>query len=427
MLSTDTQTNLPTSLMAENLIGSEIIKLAAEVNEKIKAGEKIFNLTIGDFNPQIFPIPTEFRDAIISAYQNNATNYPAANGELELRKQVAAFIKERQGLDYKPEEYLISGGGRPLIYAIYRTLLDEGDKVIFPVPSWNNNHYCHLTSAQQILVDAQPENNFMPTADDIRSHITDATLIALCSPLNPTGTVFSNEELTSICKMIVEENKRRNGNQKPLYLLYDQIYWTLTFGNTKHYDPVNLIPEMRPYTIYVDGMSKAFAATGIRVGWAMGPLNVIEKMKSILSHVGAWAPKAEQVAAAEFFKNKDAIDSYLLNFRNEISKRLTAFYNGFAQMEKQGYAVRAITPQAALYLTVQFNLLGKIAPDGKTIKNSNDITYFLVNHAKTALVPFSAFGAEDSNTWFRLSVGTAKMDDVEVIFSQLKQALDLLK
>ncbi len=420
---TETQTILPTSYMAENLIGSEIIKLAAEVNEKIKAGEKIYNLTIGDFNPQIFPIPAEFRDAIINAYKNNITNYPAANGELELRKQVAAFIKDRQGLDYKPEEYLISGGGRPLIYALYRTLLDDGDKVIFPIPSWNNNHYCHLTSAQQILVDTLPENNFMPTADDIRNHINDATLVALCSPLNPTGTVFSKDELTSICKMIVDENKRRNGNQKPLYLLYDQIYWTLTFGNTKHYDPVNLNAEIRPYTVYVDGMSKAFAATGIRIGWAMGPLHVIDKMKSILSHVGSWAPKAEQVAAAEFLKNKTAIDAYLLNFKNEISKRLTAFYNGFVKMEKEGYSVKAIAPQAALYLTVQFNLIGKKTTDGKTINNSNDITYFLVNHAKTALVPFSAFGAEDSSTWFRLSVGTAQMDEIEIILSQLKQAL----
>lgn len=423
MLTTELIPALRTSHMAENLIGSEIIKLAAEVNEKIKAGEKIYNLTIGDFDPAIFPIPSEYKAAIIEAYQNNATNYPAANGELELRKQVAIYIKENQELDYKPEEYLISGGGRPLIYAVYRTLLDEGDKVIFPIPSWNNNHYCHLTSAQQIVVDARPENNFMPTADDIAPHIKEATLITLCSPLNPAGTVFSKDELLAICKMIVDENKRRNGNQKPLYLLYDQIYWALTFGNSKHYDPVNLLSEMRPYTIYVDGVSKAFAATGIRVGWAMGPQNIIDKMKSILSHVGAWAPKAEQVATAVFLKNKNAIDIYLQNFKNEINKRLVAFYNGFVQMEKDGFPVHAIAPQAALYLTVQFNLLGKKTPDGKILKNSADITYFLVNHAKTAIVPFSAFGASESSTWFRLSVGTAKMDDIETIFLLLREAL----
>lgn len=423
MIASDPVAALSTSFMAENLIGSEIIKLAAEVNEKIKSGQKIYNLTIGDFEPSIFPIPEEYRNAIIDAYKNNKTNYPAANGEAELRRQVAAFIKERQQTDYSAEEILISGGGRPLIYAIYRTLIDEGDKVIFPVPSWNNNHYCHLTSAQQVLVEALPENNFMPTASDIEPYIKEATLIALCSPLNPTGTVFSKQELSDICRLVIEENKRRNGLQKPVYLLYDQIYWTLTFGNTIHYHPVNLFPEIKPYTIYVDGVSKAFAATGIRVGWAMGPKNIIDKMKSILSHVGAWAPKAEQVATAEFLKNNNAIDIYLDHFKNEINKRLMAFYNGFVQLEKDGFPVHAIAPQAALYLTVQFNLIGKKTRDGNILKNSADITYFLVSNAKTAVVPFSAFGAPESSTWFRLSVGTAKMEDIDAVFSLLREAI----
>ena len=151
------------SEMAEHLIGSEIIKLANEINEKIKKGEKIYNLTIGDFDPKIFPIPAELLDEIINAYKDGQTNYPVANGMPDLRKAVSAFIHSTQQLNYTSDEVLISAGARPVIYGIYKTLIDTHDKVIFPVPSWNNNHYCHLSLAKGIMVETQPENNFMPS------------------------------------------------------------------------------------------------------------------------------------------------------------------------------------------------------------------------------------------------------------------------
>ena len=199
--------DLSVSMMADNLTGSEIIKLAAEINEKIKNGERIFNYTIGDFDPNIFPIPVELNNAIISAYNSHQTNYPAANGIVELRKAVSTFLKEKEQLDYSPEEILIAGGARPLIYGTYVTLLNAGDTVVFPVPSWNNNHYCHLTQSQMILVETKAENNFMPTADEIRPHLKNATLLSLCSPLNPTGTIFKKEQLENICDLVLEENK----------------------------------------------------------------------------------------------------------------------------------------------------------------------------------------------------------------------------
>ena len=127
--------NLKVSLMAETLIGSEIIKIAAEVHEKIKKGEKIYNFTIGDFDPKIFPIPQELEKEIVAAYHDKQTNYPAAPGIIELRKAVSAFLKKYEELDYNSDEILISAGARPLIYAAYITLLDAGDTVLFPVPS----------------------------------------------------------------------------------------------------------------------------------------------------------------------------------------------------------------------------------------------------------------------------------------------------
>ena len=182
--------DLKVSKLAQNIIGSEIIKLAAEVNEKIKQGEKVYNFTIGDFNPKLFPIPAELKSAIIGAYEDDQTNYPAADGMLELRQSVSKLLKERGALDYKIDEIVIAGGARPVIYAIFKALVDEGDIVVFPVPSWNNNHYTYLNNAKAVLIPTTPENKFMPTAADLKPHISTANLIALCSPLNPTGTTF---------------------------------------------------------------------------------------------------------------------------------------------------------------------------------------------------------------------------------------------
>lgn len=420
------KTDFPVSEMAQGLIGSEIIRIAGEVRAKIASGEKIYNFTIGDFDPKVFPIPVELRDAIIEAYMNGETNYPEANGILALRKEVAAFIAEREGLNFDADEVVIACGARPLIYSIFRTIVDRGDKVIFPIPSWNNNHYCHMTEADVIEVTTKAENNFMPTADELRPHLKGATLLALCSPLNPTGTIFKKEVLEEICDMILAENASRAEGEKPLYLMYDQIYWVLTHGDNEHYNPVSLRPEMRNYTVFVDGLSKCFAATGVRLGWTVGPKHLTDRMRAILSHVGAWAPKAEQVATGKFLANKTAVDSYLKTFKSEIAYRLEALYNGFVSLNKKGHKVDAIAPQAAIYLTAQFDLIGKKTAHGELLANSRDVTRFLLNEAKLAVVPFYAFGTDDKNTWYRISVGTCKKEECEDVIVALRKALQTL-
>jgi aspartate aminotransferase len=414
------------SKLAENIIGSEIIKLAGEVNEKIKQGEKIYNLTIGDFNPNVFPIPTELKDLIVDEYNANQTNYPPADGMLELRTAVSNLLNKRCALNYSPTEILIAGGARPIIYSIFRTLVDKGDTVIFAVPSWNNNHYSYLNDANMVVIEALPENNFMPSAKDIAPHIQKASLVALCSPQNPTGTVFTKEGLKEICDLILSENKRRGKDAKPVYLMYDQIYWELTYGDIKHYNPVTLDPAMKEYTVFVDGISKSLAATGVRVGWSMGPQFIIDKMKAILTHIGAWAPKAEQVATAKYLSDLTNYTKFLDEQKNKISARLDGFYKGFTQLKNEGHAVNAITPQAAIYLTVQFALHGKKTADGKTLATTKDITKYILDEAKMAIVPFYAFGTSDNSSWYRLSVGTCKLEDVNEAIDKLRAALSKL-
>jgi aspartate aminotransferase len=414
---------LSVSKKATHLIGSEIIKLAGEVNEKIKQGKKIYNFTIGDFDPAIFPIPEYLEKLIIEEYQLKQTNYPPADGVLELRQAVSSFLQSKGNLNYSPNEILISGGARPLIYAIYQTLIDPGEKVLFPIPSWNNNHYAYLSDAQCVEIETTAENNFMPTAEEIEPHVQDVALIALCSPLNPTGTVFSADALKKICDLIINENKRRGNKQKPLYLMYDQIYWLLTSSEIQHVDPVSLCPEMKSFTIYVDGISKGFAATGVRVGWTFGPETVIQKMKSLLGHIGAWAPKPEQLATARFLMNPSAVEEYLQHIKFEIQHRLSHFYSGFIQLKKEGFRVDAIQPQGAIYLTIQFNLRGMKTAEGQILEKTEDITSYLLNEAGFAIVPFYAFGSQRESSWYRLSVGTSKKEEIDEVIQQIKTAL----
>ncbi len=418
--------NLKLSVLAETLQASEIVRLGATIKEKMKQGAKIYNYTIGDFDSDIFPIPAELEAEIVDAYKKGFTTYPAAEGNLDLREAVVSFMSARCGLHYATSEILIAAGGRPLIYALYRSIVDKGDKVIYPAPSWNNNHYVHFTEGEHIVLEAVKENNFMITAAQIAPHIKGATLLSLCSPLNPTGTTFGKAELSAICNLVIEENKTRGEGEKKLYLMYDQIYWTLTFGDTVHYNPVSLNPAMKAFTIFIDGISKAFAATGVRVGWALGPAEVIVKMRSINSHVGAWAPMAEQKAVANYLVKTEAIDKYFLHFKAEVNERLQNIFAGLQQMKAAGFSVDAVAPEAAIYLTIQIDYAGKKTTEGKLLETQADVTSYILDEAHLAVVPFYAFGADRNSSWYRLSVGTCKKEEIREMLDVLQTALEKL-
>ncbi len=414
------------SRLANTLIGSEIIKIGNEVNDMKRKGAQIANLTIGDFDSSIFPIPTDLKDEIIAAYNQGHTNYPPADGILALRETVTELLLDRYELNYGPQNILVAGGSRPLIYATYLALIDPGDKVVYPAPSWNNNHYCHLSSANGVAVVTTVENNFMPTAAQLKPHLKGATLLALCSPLNPTGTMFTQQQLEEICDAVIEENNSRTADEKPLYIMYDQIYSLLTFGKA-HVNPVSLRPQLADYTIYIDGISKCLAATGVRVGWAFGPENIISKMKSLLGHIGAWAPKAEQVAVANYFKPKLGVDEFLNGFKTQIQSSLDELYQGFQLLKQEGFAVDAVVPMGAIYLTLKIDYIGKTTPDGKVLTNSADVNFYLIKEAGTALVPFSAFGNDENMPWFRASIGGCSLQDIKDMLPRIKAALSRLK
>ena len=183
---------------------------------------------------------------------------------------------------------------------------------------------------------------------------------------------------------------------------------------------------MKPYTIFIDGISKALASTGLRIGWAFGPAEIIAKMKALLSHLGAWGPMSEQKATAKFLTNTTAIQSYLAVFKAGLEERLHKIYDGFIALKQKGYAVDAVAPQAAIYLTIKLDLAGQKA-GGRLLATQADVTNYILSEAKLAVVPFYAFGAANNSPWYRLSVGTCHLDEIADMFKQLEAALEKLE
>ncbi|HEU4563221.1 MAG TPA: aminotransferase class I/II-fold pyridoxal phosphate-dependent enzyme [Gemmatimonadaceae bacterium] len=415
------------STMAEGLVGSEILKIAGEIRAMRAQGAEICNLTVGDFDPNEFRIPRQLEEEIEAALRHGETNYPPSNGMPALRQAVRDHYERWLTLDYPLDSILITSGSRPGIFATYMTLVDPGDRVVYPVPSWNNNHYVHLSGAQGVPVPCGAGDDFLPTRDALADAVRGARLLALNSPLNPAGTCFDADALGGICDLVLEENARRSRRDRPLYVMYDQVYWMLTFGETRHVDPVTLRPEMAPYTIYIDGVSKAFAATGLRVGWIVGPEDLVRPMSSFLGHVGAWAPRAEQVATARWLSRPEDVAAYREELTGGLQLRLGRLHDGLMAMRDSGLPVEAIVPMGAIYLSARFALAGRRTPEGETLRTNEQIRQWMLHAAGLAAVPFQAFGAAEDDGWFRLSVGATSVEEIDRTLPRLRAAIEELK
>jgi aspartate aminotransferase len=419
-----TQAAQRVSAMSEGMSGSEILRIAGEIRAMTEAGQRVCNLTVGDFSPAEFRIPKLLESEIVGALHRGETNYPPSNGVATLRESVRRFYEQSLALKYPVGSVLITAGSRPGIYGTFKTLVDPGDRVVFAVPSWNNNHYCHLTGSTAVPVATSRETAFLPTRELLAPVIRGARLLSLNSPLNPTGTAFTPDALGEICDLVLEENARRRSGERPLYVMYDQVYWMLTFGDTRHVDPVSLRPEMAPYTVYVDGISKAFAATGVRVGWVVGPQDIVESMNSFLGHVGAWAPRAEQIATAKLLDAPNELNAFRQDLTSGVRQRLDALHDGILAMKAAGLPVDATAPMGAIYLSARFALNGRRTPDGQTLRTNDDVRRYLLKAAGFAVVPFQAFGVPEETGWFRLSVGAVSLAEIERVLPTLRQAAE---
>ncbi len=411
------------SALARGLAGSEILRMGSEVRALIAKGRPVCNLTVGDFDPAQFPVPEELLESTRRALAEGETNYPPPDGLLSLRQSIVRYSERELRLSYPVESVLIAGGARPLLYCVFRAVVDPGDVVLYPVPSWNNNHYVHLSEGRGVGIPVGETSNFFPTPDQIRPHLSVARLLVLNSPLNPTGTVIGKEALTEIAALVVEENgRRRAAGVRPLFLLFDQVYGMLTYHGAVHVTPVELVPGIAPHTILLDAISKAFCATGLRVGWALLPPGLRDRTSDILGHVGAWAPRAEQTATAALLDAPGAYRPWLAATKEKLKLRLDALYDGLTAMKRDGLPVDVVEPQGAIYLSARFPLVGR-KWKGETIRTNEEIRRLLLTEAFFAIVPFQAFGLAEETGWFRLSVGTVSPDQIAAVLPRLRAVL----
>lgn len=405
--------------VAREMQGSLILGIAAEVRALIAQGQQVCNLTVGDFDSKQFPVPALLSEGVKAALDAAQTNYPPAEGIPELRKAVCDWYARALGIEVSPDWVVVASGARPVMYSTYRLFLEPGDTLLYCVPSWNNGYYGQLTDAVQQTVATKAENDFMPTAEELEGPFRHARLFTLNSPQNPTGTVIKPERLAAIARLVVAENQRRAQlGERPLLWMWDQVYWTLTFGGAQHAHPCALVPECAPYVITVDAISKSFAATGLRVGWAVLPPVFAERMKAFVGHVGAWAPKPEQVATAALLADDAAMAAFGATFRAALQERLTVLDEGLTRL-----GVHHLVPQGAMYLSVHFELFGRPGVDGQPMRTNEDVRRWLLQRAGVAVVPFQAFDLPGDSGWFRMSVGAVSVPALRAALDRLGAAL----
>jgi aspartate aminotransferase len=279
-----------------------------------------------------------------------------------------------------------------------------------------------LSGASGVPVITEAATHFMPTRATLEKAVRGARLLALCSPLNPTGTMFDADTLRDICDLVLEENARRGPDERPLYLMYDQVYWALTF-DAPHVHPIGLRPEIAPFTIYVDGISKSLAATGVRVGWIVAPPDIAGPMNGLLGHIGAWAPRAEQAATAAMLGDADAMRTHRERMVSGLRVRLDALYEALHAMRAEGLPVDAIPPAGAIYLSARFDLVGRRTPAGDALDSDEAVRAYLLRAAGVATVPFQAFGVAEQTGWHRLSVGATSPEAIARMLPRLKTAI----
>lgn len=412
------------SVSVRGLHESGILKITRQVRAMIASGEKVVNLTVGDFDPRYFPIPSVLARGIQDAVARGETNYPTPEGMLPLRQAISDYVFRTAGVRYPVEAIVVCSGGRPVLYGAYRALINPGDKVLYSVPSWQNDSYAWLTGGESLEVQGTPESGFQPTLAQLAPHIPNASMLCICSPGNPTGTVMTESQLRDILVAVVDENRTREAaGRRPLFVLHDQMYGALVSEGQKHVYPAAIVPESARYVISADGVSKAYAGTGLRLGWMLVPPALGARIRDLLSHAGAWAPRAEQSAVANFLNDERAVAEFRVQMDARLAAGLGAMSNGFDALEKDGYPVHSINPQGAIYFSAQFKLHGKKV-GGREIRTDEDIRMLLLQRAGVAVVPFRAFGVRGDSGWFRLSAGAVSMDEIRDMFPRLRAMLD---
>ncbi|SHI94391.1 aspartate aminotransferase [Lutispora thermophila DSM 19022] len=361
------------------------------LKQMIAQGIKVYGFGAGEPD---FDTPEYIKEAAIEAINIGFTRYTAAQGTMELRKAICDKLERENGIKYNPDEIIVSSGAKHSLTNAFAAILNPGDEVIVPVPYWvSYTEIIKLNGGIPVLVKTNQEQNYKITKEDMEEAITPKTkAILLNTPSNPTGIVYSKKELEDIAELALKHN---------IYIVSDEIYERITYDGIEHVSIASISEEVRDITILINGMSKTYAMTGWRLGYAASNERVIKAMSSVQSHAVSHPSSITQYAATAALNGPQ---DDVKNMVKEFEKRRNYMYEKINSIK----LLKCKKPQGAFYIYVDISKIINHELDGKIINTSTDLALVLLEKAKVAVIPGAAFGTDN---YIRLSFATS-MDTI---------------
>jgi len=390
------------SKIVQALEPSATLTMAAKAKELKAAGKTVYDFSVGEPD---FTTPRHICDAATAAMNAGHTHYTPVGGIPELRAAVARQYRQRHGLEYSPQQVVVSNGAKHSLHNVFTVLCDPGDEVIIPAPYWvSYAELVKLTGARPVIVPTQEADDFKLLPAQLRAAVTPRTKILLiCSPSNPTGSMYSPEELGELADVVIEND---------LLVVADEIYERLIYGDNRFASFATVRPGLAQRTITVNGVSKAYAMTGWRIGWTLSPAAVAKAMDGLQSQETSNPSSVSQYAAVAALEGpQECVDEMLAEFaqRREFVRGRIAELPGLSCAEMGGafYA----------FINIQKHLGRKYA--GRQVDNSTQWCLELLAQRNVATVMGSAFGAEG---YARLSFATS-LENLRAGFERIEAFL----
>ena len=386
---------MPLTLSERALAISPSVTLVIDARAKQLRAEGMDVISFSAGEPD-FSTPEYINDAGKFAIDAGITRYTPVAGTLDLREKICEKLRFDNGLDYTPAEVIVSNGAKQSLFIAFSAILNPGDEVLIPSPCWlSYPEIVRMAGGTPVLVHGCEENNFVVTADMLRPYVTEHTkALMLNSPNNPNGCIWSREELQGIADLAVECG---------FYVVSDEIYEKLIYDDEKHVSIASLGDQIKKQSIVINGVSKTYAMTGWRIGYAAGPKNVIKAMTSFQSHATSNANSIAQYAAATALS---CGDKYILSMIEEYNARRRLIVRLVNEID--GISCRM--PKGAFYIMVNLkNILGR-SHKGRVINGSTDFAQILLDEKRVAVVPALAFG---DDSYIRMSYATNRQNIVE--------------